>query len=101
MGLELSIHIYLKHFHVTFQLRKLKERSKTEVNPRRTGAVEQRLNKGRRLWYEESAVANKVEKGFGEKEKSFEEMVAQVKRSTAEGREDTPDSDCEKYFSDD
>ena len=34
------------------------------------------------------------EKGF-----DFEEMVAQVKRST-EGREDTPDSDCEKYFSD-
>lgn len=93
--------LHTERQRAAFQLRKLKERSKTEVNPRRTGAAEQSLNKGRRLWYEESAVANKVEKGFGEKEKSFGEMVAQVKRSTDEGREDTPDSDCEKYFSDD
>ena len=91
----------------TFQLRKLKERSKTEVNPRRTGAGEQSssrlMNKKRwSLWcegIEGSAVENKEEKGDKEKGFDFEEMVAQVKRST-EGREDTPDSDCEKYFSD-
>ena len=88
----------------TFQLRKLKERSKTEVNLRRTGAGEQSssrlMNKKRwSLWCEESAVENKMEKGDKEKGFDFEEMVAQVKRST-EGREDTPDSDCEKYFSD-
>ena len=85
MGLELSIHIYLKHCHVTFQLRKLKERSKTEVNPRRTGAGEQSssrlMNKRRSLWCEGSAVENKVEKGDKEKGFDFEEMVAQVKRS--------------------
>ena len=88
---------------LTFQLRKLKERSKTEVNLRRTGAAEKRskLNKGRSLWYKESAAQNQVEKGVGDREKCFEEMVAQVKRSTTEGREDTSDSDCEKYFSDD
>ena len=40
-----------------------------------------------------------MDKGDKEKGFDFEEMVAQVKRST-EGREDTPDSDCEKYFSD-
>ena len=89
----------------TFQLRKLKERSKTEVNPRRTSSmVEQsssRLtNKRRSLLYEESVVENNLEKGVGAQEKVFKEMAAQVKRFTVR-REDTPDSDCEKYFSDD
>ena len=86
----------------TFQLRKLKERGKTEVNPSR---MEQKsswqISKRSSFWFGESLFKNKVvEKGVGDKERIFEEMVAEVKRSSNR-REDTPDSDCEKYFSDD
>ena len=97
---------FLHIFHIdmmsTFQLRKLKERSKTEVNPRRMEQKSSRqISKRSSLWFGESAFKNKVvEKGVGDKERIFEEMVAEVKRSSNR-REDTPDSDCEKYFTDD
>ena len=99
-----SLHV----FHIvmmslsTFQLRKLKERRKTEVNPSRMEQKSSRqISKRSSLWFGESAFRNKVvEKGVGDKERIFEEMVAEVKRSSNR-REDTPDSDCEKYFSDD
>ena len=89
-------------FLSTFQLRKLKERSKTEVNPRRMKQKSSRqISKRSSLWFGESAFKNKVvEKGVGDRERIFEEMVAEVKRSSSR-REETADSDCEKYFSDD
>ena len=78
-----------------FQLRKLKERSKTEVNPRRSGQ--------RSLFYADGgSIRGKVverETGVRDQEKRFQELVAQV-RGFAGTRENTPDSDCEKYFSD-
>ena len=83
----------------TFQLRKLKERSKTEVDPRRIERSEREIIS--KLWFGESAVKNKVaEKGVRDKEKIFEEMVDQVKRVSSK-REVAPESDCETYFSDD
>ena len=91
----------------TFQVRKLKERSKTEVNPRRVSTTDQRsrlMNKRRSLWYDEGTVKGERIQRKGsvrDQEKIFEEMVAQVRGSAGGRREDTPDSDCEKYFSDD
>ena len=91
----------------TFQLRKLKERSKTEVNPRRVGMIDQRrrlINKRRSLWYDEGTVKENVverKNSLSDQKKIFEEMVAKVRGSAGGRREDTPDSDCEKYFSDD
>ena len=91
----------------TFQLRKLKERSKTEVNPRRVGRTDQRsrlMNKRRSLWYDEATVKENVverKNSVCNQKKIFEDMVAQVRGSAGGRREDTPDSDCEKYFSDD
>ena len=92
----------------TFQLRKLKERSKTEVNPRRVGITDHRcrlINKKRRSLCDDKGTVkgNVVERKTSvcNQEKNFEEMVAQVRVSAGGMRENTPDSDCEKYFSDD
>ena len=91
----------------TFQLRKLKERSKTEVNQRRVGMTDHRrrlINKRRSLCDDRGTVkGNVVERknSVSNQKKIFEDMVAQVRGSAGGRREDTPDSDCEKYFSDD
>jgi len=99
--------LHTERQRAAFQVRKLKERSKTEVNPRRVGISDQRsrlMIKRRNLWYDEGTIkGEKVERksGVRDQEKIFEEMVAQVRGSAGGRREDTPDSDCEKYFSDD
>jgi len=94
--------LHTERQRASFQLRKLKERSKTEVKPSRMEQKSSRqISKRSSLWFGESAFRNKVvEKGVGDKERIFEEMVAEVKRYSNR-REDTPDSDCEKYFTDD
>ena len=92
------------HFQMNllFQLRKLKERSKTEVvDPRRTVGDQrsrQRNERKRRILVEKDTFKNNL--GARDQEKIFQEMVGVV-GGCAAGREDSPDSDCEKYFSDD
>ena len=65
------------------------------MNPRRSGQ--------RSLFYADGgSIRGKVverETGVRDQEKRFQELVAQV-RGSAGKRETTPDSDCEKYFSD-
>jgi len=99
--------LHTERQRAAFQVRKLKERSKTEVNPRRVSTTDQRsrlMNKRRSLWYDEGTVkGERIQRksSVRDQEKIFEEMVAQVRGSAGGRREDTPDSDCEKYFSDD
>ena len=52
----------------------------------------------RRILVEKDSFKNNL--GARDQEKIFQEMVGVV-GGCAAGREDSPDSDCEKYFSDD
>ena len=66
------------------------------MNPRRSGQ--------RSLFYADGGstrgkVVERETRGVRDQEKRFQELVAQV-RGFAGKRENTPDSDCEKYFSD-
>jgi|ERR1712192_38170 len=98
--------LHTQRQRAAFQLRKLKERSKTEVNPRRVGMTDQRrglINKRRSLCDDKGTVKGNVvarKNSVCDQNKIYEEMVAKV-RAAGGRREDTPDSDCEKYFSDD
>jgi len=89
----------------SYQLRRLKERSKTEMSSRRVSWVEQ--SRGRRTspWCGGLFHPSGLPKEYGQKQaryqskEIFQDMLVNIRGAEVE-RGRTPDTDCEEYFSD-